>query len=446
MKKTSIFMFALLLWGFLTAKAGDVTLKTERTVGETLSLAVNEGVTLTLTWGDGSTEVLQSTGGLLEVTVKDPSLTISGDKDITSLYLADDGLTELNVSGIAGTLRRLYCPNNKLTKLSLSGCTSMVSLDCQGNQLTSLNVPSTQMEDLNYADNQISTNGLASGENVTSLICANNDITTISSVGNMPNLTSAFFQNNNVSSINLSKSVELQNVIGFNNKLSSFNAKPLQNLQYLWLGDNKLKSLDLSDATMLESLCVENNQLSELLTTAGCESTLRTIDLSNNALFFNAFPPVYSVADDAVLIEGSLAPQAPYHLLDDQEVNKRGDSVREQVARNAWGGAFQPEVVLTDSEGNVLEPSTDYKFTAYRFTFLTAPHNGVTISVSSPAYPGVVLTTTPFNILGDTTGIEAVEAVSTSGTKIFDLQGRRVKGTPAARGIYIVNGKKVVIR
>ncbi len=404
MKEKRILSLVLMLLGTaFSAMAGDVTMKTEKSVGEPFVLAVNEGVTLTFIWGDGSSEVIQSTGLLQEVTVKDPSLTISGDKDITSLYLADNGLTELNVSGISSSLRRLFCPNNKLTRLSLSGCLELVSLDCQGNQLTSLNVPSTKMTDLNFADNHISTNGLGSGENLTSLICANNNITTISSIGSMPNLTSAFFQNNNVSSVNLSKSVELRNVIGFGNKISSFNAKPLVNIEYLWLGDNKLTSLDLSDATNLESLCVENNQLSELLTTSGSSATFKTIDLSDNQLFFNSFPPVYSVNDETVLIEGSVSPQAPYHLLDDQTVNKRSDSVRDHVARNAWSGAFQSELTLTDENGNELVQNTDYKYTAYRFTFLTAPHNGVTITVTSAAFPGAVLTTEPFNVLSDKT-------------------------------------------
>ena len=41
------------------------------------------------------------------------------------------------------------------------------------------------------------------------------------------------------------------------------------------------------------------------------------------------------------------------------------------------------------------------------------------------------------------TGISAVTTEQSAG-KIYDLQGRQLKGNPTQRGIYIVNGKKVV--
>ena len=51
---------------------------------------------------------------------------------------------------------------------------------------------------------------------------------------------------------------------------------------------------------------------------------------------------------------------------------------------------------------------------------------------------------------GETTGIESLDNLTTSpfdGTgAIFDLQGCKADGSKLTKGIYIVNGKKVVIK
>ena len=48
----------------------------------------------------------------------------------------------------------------------------------------------------------------------------------------------------------------------------------------------------------------------------------------------------------------------------------------------------------------------------------------------------------PFN--GTTTGIEQIEAGADAKNAIYDLSGRRVN--KAAKGIYILNGKKVLVK
>ena len=111
MKTSTKPMFVgLMLFVALTASAGGFKLKTAKPVGQTLSVAINAGLPLTLTWGDGTTEELYTTGQLQDITIKDASLTVSTEKDITSLYLADNELTELNVAASAAKLRRLICP------------------------------------------------------------------------------------------------------------------------------------------------------------------------------------------------------------------------------------------------------------------------------------------------------------------------------------------------
>ena len=47
---------------------------------------------------------------------------------------------------------------------------------------------------------------------------------------------------------------------------------------------------------------------------------------------------------------------------------------------------------------------------------------------------------------GDTTGIDAIENVTIDNEGWYDLQGRKLQSAPNRKGIYIHNGKKVVVR
>ena len=45
-----------------------------------------------------------------------------------------------------------------------------------------------------------------------------------------------------------------------------------------------------------------------------------------------------------------------------------------------------------------------------------------------------------------TTGIDAIENVTIDNEGWYDLQGRKLQSAPNRKGIYIHNGKKVVVR
>ena len=58
---------------------------------------------------------------------------------LTGLYCYENQLTALDVSGCTA-LEYLYCYENQLTALDVSGCTALEYLDCYSNQLTALDV------------------------------------------------------------------------------------------------------------------------------------------------------------------------------------------------------------------------------------------------------------------------------------------------------------------
>ena len=451
--------FKMLLIGFLLtsvipASAGSFRLKTGKAVGEKLSIAINAGIPLKLTWSDGTIEEMMSTGDLQEITVKTNTLTVSSEKTITALYLAENELTELVVNDVASTLRRLYCSDNKLKTLNLSSCSELISLDCQGNELETLSIGSAQMEDLNIADNKLTKHGLSSATNaanVTSLVCANNKITTVSYLSSMTGLKALFCQGNQLSSLGTSKCVELQNVLAFDNKLTSFNSAPLVNLKNLWIGGNQLETLDLSAVKTLEGVTAQGNQLQSITWNSALTSkkALKYVDLSDNALFFNSLPTIYN-AKDGINVDAYIGNQEPYQLLTDINVNQTSDNMKPKLGTNGMNDAISTNFTIQDQNGQILEKGEDYKYSANRFIFLKA-FNGVTIAVTSSNYPDVTLTTLPFNVI-DPLAVQQIEtdAVEAVGP-VYDLQGRRVSNSGShnpnlSKGLYIVNGKKIVIR
>ena len=438
-------LVGILLAFAMTVTAGNVKMKTAKATGTKISIAVNVGIPVTVTWGDGSTEQVTSTGQPQEFTVKSESLTLSSDGDITSLYVAENELTELTFNSLT-TLKTLVCCENKLEKLDLSNCKELVSLDCQGNKLTSLTIGSSNISDLNIADNQLTSNGLRSGANVTSLVCGNNKLSTILYLSSMTGLKTLFCQDNQLTSLGLSKCTELEQLLAYGNQLKTFNAKALVNMKDLWLGGNQLEELDLSAQNVLVGLSVPDNKLTTILWNKDCSKTLTYADLSGNGLFLNSFPTIYNSTKKIYTVDAALTQATPYELLTDVNVGERSEAMQNYLARNAFNASVSSELVLTDATGAELVKDEDYTYSAYKFTFHKG-HNGVVLTVMPKNYLEVVLKTKPFNII-DPTGIETITSSQTMADDgvIYDLSGRKMASSQLKPGIYVINGKKVVIR
>ena len=98
-------------------------------------------------WWDSTSDVFASVGdinskaasGAGEKTISifacDENGAASGS--LTYLYCNNNSLTSLDVSGLTA-LTALYCSGNSLTSLDVSGLTALTSMDCSGNSLTSL--------------------------------------------------------------------------------------------------------------------------------------------------------------------------------------------------------------------------------------------------------------------------------------------------------------------
>ena len=446
MKKIYLLLLCLAMLAFThNAQASTVTLKTDKAVGETLTLALNADMNVTLTWGDGTTIEFYSNGQPRDVEVKAATLTITTDKDITALYVCEDGLTELDVTGAATSLERLFCSDNSLTQLDLSKCTNLTDLDCQDNQLTTLNIVGSGMKYVNIAGNQLTATGLRSNNvgNIVSLVCAGNKMTTISYLSSMTKLETLLCQGNQLSSLSISKCKELANLVANNNQLVALNAPALTKLNDWYIDNNQLETLDLSNCLDIWFLSARNNKLKEL-TWAKKYEGISYVNLANNNLFFNSFPTIYNYSSQQYTLNAILTPQRPYHLMDVANINETY-ALRDVFVINGWSSGVNATLTMTDANGETLVSNTDYTYKNGQLTFLKA-HPGVVISAVSRYYPDIVLTTEPFNVI-DPLGIFTIDDGETKdAVTVYDLQGRKASHPHFQKGIYIVNGKKTIIR
>ncbi len=430
------------------AGASTVTLKTAKAVGESLTIALNADMKVTLTWGDGTTIDYLSDGMPRDVEVKAETLTISTDKDITALYVSENQLTELDITGAATSIERLFCSDNALTQLDLSRCTSLTQLDCQDNQLATLSIGSQKMEFVNVAGNQLTATGLKSNGtgNIESLVCAGNKMSAISYLSSMTQLKTLLCQDNQLPSLSISKCKDLRYLVANDNKLVALNAPALTGLLKLYADNNLFETLDFSNCTVIENISLEGNNLREITwakKTNGIYDNVSYVNLTENALFFNSFPTIYNYSSREYTMNAALIPQRPYHLLDVANVNETY-ALRDIFITNGWASGVNASLEMENANGESLVANTDYTYRSGQLTFLKE-HQGVTISATSRYYPDITLTTEPFNVI-DPTGIAVMEETLQEENTIYDLQGRKVSNPQAQKGIYIVNGKKTVIR
>ena len=117
------------------------------------------------------------------------AINTNGDNEIqvseASVFNGTLNVYSLNIFSLSGieafvSLTVLFCQNNPLTNLDVSGCTALNSLSCQNSQLTSLDVSGcTALTDLLCAYNQLTSLDVSTCTALTYLVCSNNNLTSL---------------------------------------------------------------------------------------------------------------------------------------------------------------------------------------------------------------------------------------------------------------------------
>ena len=171
-------------------------------------------------------------------------------------------------------LTTLICYNNQLTSLDVSKNTGLLTLSCYENNLTSLDVSqNTKLEELLCGKNQLTELDVRNNTALWCLSCYENKLTSLD-VSHNTQLEQLDCGRNQLTELDVHNNTKLWYLACSENKLTSLDLSQNTKLNELYCSDNQLTSLDLSQ-TVVTTLKASGNQIS-----INIEETPRTFDLS----------------------------------------------------------------------------------------------------------------------------------------------------------------------
>lgn len=201
----------------------------------------------------------------------DTADTTSGQKDgklsqaerdaVTTISITNQNCTDLTGIAYFAKLKILYCGDNKLTGLDMSGNPALEQLLCYENNLESLNVTKNKkLSTLKCQHNGLKELNLKDNEKLTELNCSYNQLTTL----------------------DVSKNAKLSILECYNNGMEELNLGDITNLSWLLCAENNLTELDVSKNPYLEKLHCRHNKLRRLV--IGKNYSLTMLYLLDNQL------------------------------------------------------------------------------------------------------------------------------------------------------------------
>ena len=160
--------------------------------------------------------------------------------------------------------------------------TALTHLRCQNNQLTSLDVSkNTALEELDCGDNQLTSLDVSKNTALKELYCMNNPLTSLD-VSKNTALTDLNCINTQRASLDVSKNTSLTSLLCGENQLTSLDVSKNTALTSLLCAKNQLTSLDISKNTDLTDLDCRWNQLTSLDLSANPKLSFSHCSTNNN--------------------------------------------------------------------------------------------------------------------------------------------------------------------
>lgn len=192
---------------------------------------------------------------------KDGKLSQAERDAVTEISITNTNCTDLTGIAYFANLKILYCSDNKLTGLDMSGNPALEQLLCYENNLESLNVTKNKkLSKLKCQHNGLKELNLKDNENLTELNCSYNQLTTL----------------------DVSKNAKLSILECNNNGMEELNLGDITNLSWLLCAENNLTELDVSKNPYLERLHCRHNKLRRLV--IGKNYSLTMLYLMDNQL------------------------------------------------------------------------------------------------------------------------------------------------------------------
>ena len=254
-----------------TVKPGDATDKSVTWSSSDPAVAEVDANGLVSAKATGETTITVTTtdGGKMatcDVTVKGMGINIP-DANFKAYLVANfdkDGDKEISLDE-AEAVKEIDCSEKNIASLEgIQYFTSLTSLDCGYNQLTSLDVSkNTALTELYCDNNQLTALDVSKNTALTELRCSYNQLTSLDISKNTA-LTELSCDSNQLTALDVSKNTALTELYCYSNQLTALDVSKNTALTYLSCYGNQLTSLDISKNTALTYLSCYGNQLSSL--------------------------------------------------------------------------------------------------------------------------------------------------------------------------------------
>ncbi|MFS4429348.1 T9SS type A sorting domain-containing protein [Chryseobacterium sp. S90] len=229
--------------------------------------------------------------------------------NLTELYLFGTSVSAVDLSNMTSLIALSVTTNPQLASLNISGCTSLVTMTSENNNIMNYNLQSNSLKTL-YISNLNSTQpinsiNLSLCPNLKSLEINKTNIQSLD-FSNMSNLEWLQIRNSSsTNSINLTGCTNLNNLGIYScSALTTLQLHNLQNLDTVYLSQSPISTLSLVGTTNIESLGLQSTGLTAIdlsifpaLRQFGTlNNNLTTLDLSMNPLLENI-----TIYDNALL-------------------------------------------------------------------------------------------------------------------------------------------------
>ena len=198
----------------------------------------------------------------------------------------DNSLNDTVLTAAIDTITYLFIQYKNISDLTgIENFTALTSLNCRGNQLTSLDVSkNTDLTDLNFISNQLTSLNVNGATALTNLQCGYNQLTSLD-VSQNTALTELYCGGNQLTNLDVSQNTALTSLGCSSNELTSLDVSGAIALLKLFCTDNQLATLDVRQNTSLTNLECQNNQLTSLDLRNGNNTNLFVYAFNNPSLY-----------------------------------------------------------------------------------------------------------------------------------------------------------------
>jgi len=405
----------------------------------TITIGLNAAGKVSVDWGNGNKEEKEAAGaydgwdngleftGTPAGTVKVYGEGISYFQSFTK-YAADattisDGITSVDLSGVAETITELDLHQNNLKSVDLSKLAKLTTLNIGVNDFATINLS---------ANTELTSLDLSNGKN--------NGIINALDLSKNTKLTKVVLSGNQLTTLDLSNNPLSKTITVLNNQLTSiiFGANTATK-HTINVGGNKLTSLDLMQFADCSGtyLRARDNDLTEVKLPAKVSQFWADGNAFTLAQLYDLKSMAKTLTYATTFTKAEA--QAPLTIAVD------GDKV--DLSAQAKLGETATTFTWKAADGTALVEGTDYTVADGVFTFLksqTAIHCEMTNDELNAFTAEKPYKTTAIDVVA--TGIATIPAASAAGTDapVYNLAGQRVSAP--RKGVFIKAGKTVIFK